>query len=70
MSNFTKTNLSDKASNEVFSILTKNGKAFRDWKTAKKCAIKMVLAFGDTKIAKQFETVPFSKQTVESNGIK
>ena len=65
MINFTKTNLSDKkACNEVSLILAKNGKAFRDGEIVKKCAIKMALAFGDIKMAKQFETVPLSHQTV------
>ena len=59
------TNYSDKkASYEVSSILAKNGKAYSDWETVKKCAIKMALAFGDTKMAKKFETVPLSHQTV------
>ena len=65
MTNFTKTNLSDKkAFYEVFLMLAKNGKAFRDWETTKKCSIKIVLAFGDTKMAKKFKTVPLSNQTV------
>ena len=65
MTNFTKTIVSDKkASYEVSLILAKTGKAFRDGETVKKCAIKMALAFGDTKMAKQFETVSLSHQTV------
>ena len=65
LTNFTKTNLSDKkACYEVSLILAKNGKAFRNGETVKKCAINMALAFGDTKMAKQFETVPLSHQTV------
>ena len=64
MNNFTKTTLSDqKASYEVSLILAKNGKAFRDGEIIKECSIKMALAFGDEKMAKQFETVPLSHQT-------
>ena len=59
MTNFTKTNLSDKkASYEVFLILAKNGKAFRDGDIVK-CAIKMPLAFGDTKMAKYLKLYLF-----------
>ena len=44
MTNFTKTNHSDKkASYEVSLILTKNGKDFRDGETVKKCAIFCLL---------------------------
>ena len=65
MTNFTKTNFLDKkASYDVSLILAKNGKVFRDEETVKKCAIKMALAFGDTKMASTFETVPLSHQTV------
>ena len=53
-----------KGSDEASLILAKNGKAFRDGETIKKWAIKMALAFGDTKMAKKFETVPLSHQTV------
>ena len=63
--NFTKTTLSDqKASYKVSLILAKNGKAFSDGEIIKECSIKITLAFGDEKIAKQFETVPLSHQTV------
>ena len=59
--NFTKTNLSDKkASHEVFLILAKNGKAFRDGEVRN----EDVLAFGDTTMAKEFEPVLLSNQTV------
>ena len=69
MTNFTETNLSDKkASHEVCLILAKNGKTFRDGKTVKKCPMKMALAFGDTEMAKKFETVPLSHLTVAMNG--
>ena len=65
MTNFTKTYLSDKkACYKVSLILAKNGKVFRDGETVKKCTIKMALEFGNTKMAKQFETVPLSHQTV------
>ena len=65
MTNLTKTNLSDKkASYEVSLILAKNGKVFRGLEIVKKCAIKMALAFGDTKMAKKFEAVTLSHQTV------
>ena len=54
MANFTKTNLSDKkAFYEVSLIPAKNGKVFRKRETVKKCTIKVVLAFGDTKMAKK-----------------
>ena len=44
MTNFTKTNLSDKKASYEFSlILAKNGKGFRDGKTIKKCAIFCLL---------------------------
>ena len=71
MNNFTKTTLSDqKASYEVSLILLKNGKAFRDGEIIKECSIKMALAFGDEKMAKQFETVPLSHQTVARRVMK
>ena len=72
MTNFTKTNFSDKkACYEVSLTLAKDGKAFRDGETVKKCAIKMALAFGYTKMAKEFETVPLSPNCrKESIGIK
>ena len=44
MTNFRKTNLSDKkTSYEVSLILAKNGKGFRDRETVKKCAIFCLL---------------------------
>ena len=44
MTNFRKTNLSDKkASYEVSLILAKNGKGFRDRETVKKCSIFCLL---------------------------
>ena len=71
MNNFTKTTLSDqKASYEISLILPKNGKAFRDGEIIKECSIKMALAFGDEKMAKQFETVPLSHQTVARKVMK
>ena len=71
MNNFTKNTLSDqKASYEVSLILVKNGKAFKDGEIIKECSIKMALAFGDEKIAKQFETVPLSHQTVARRVMK
>ena len=71
MNNFTKTTLSDqKASYEVSLILAKNGKAFRDGEIIKECSFKMALAFGDKKMAKQFETVPLSHQTVARRVMK
>ena len=71
MNNFTKTTSSDqKASYEVSLILAKNGKAFRDGEIIKECSIKMALAFGDEKMAKQFETVPLSHQTVARRVMK
>ncbi|XP_076817402.1 general transcription factor II-I repeat domain-containing protein 2-like [Clavelina lepadiformis] len=53
-----------KASYEVALTLAKHGKAFRDGEIVKECAIKMALSFGDKKIAKKFENVSLSHQTV------
>ena len=60
MYNFTQTILSDQ---KVSLLLAKNGKVLRDGEVIKKCSIKMALAFGDKKMAKQFETLPLSHQT-------
>ena len=51
MTNFRKTNLSDKkASYEVSLILAKNGKGFRDRETIKKCAIFLLLVRADVAV--------------------
>ena len=68
MTNFTKTDLSDQkiASYEVSGmILAKNGRAFSFYyrEIVKKCSIKTALEFVDKKVAKQYETMPFSLQT-------
>nr|XP_039265600.1 zinc finger BED domain-containing protein 5-like [Styela clava] len=71
MTNFTKTTFSDqKASYEVSLILAKNGKAFRDGEIVNECSIKMALAFDENKMAKQFETVLLSHQTVARRVMK
>ena len=65
MKGFTKTNISkEKASYEVALQIAKNGKSFRDGEVIKKCAIKMALAFGNEQIARDFESVACSHQTV------
>jgi len=53
-----------KASYEVALMLAKHGKAFRDGEIIEECAIKMALTFGDKKLAKNFENVSLSHQTV------
>lgn len=53
-----------KASYEVCLELAKSKKSFRDGELIKRCAVKMASSFGDNKMAKNFETVPLSHQTV------
>lgn len=53
-----------KASYEVCLELAKSKKSFRDGELIKRCAVKMASSFGDCKMAKHFETVPLSHQTV------
>jgi len=52
-----------KASYEVALTSTKHGKAFLYREIVKECAIKMALAFGDKKLAKNFENVSVPHQT-------
>ena len=55
MTNFTKTNLSDKqAPYKVSLILAKNGEAFRDGET-RSAQQRWPLPFGDTKMAKNLK---------------
>ena len=53
-----------KASYEVCLELAKSKKCFRDGELIKICAVKMASSFGDNKMAKNFETVSWSYQTV------
>lgn len=52
------------ASYEVAMMLMKNGKPFRDGELIKQCAVKMAQTFGEEKVAKKFESVSLSHQTV------
>lgn len=52
------------ASYTVTYELAKSKKPFTDGNFVKKCAIQMAKAFSQEKIAKEFESVPLSKQTV------
>lgn len=52
------------ASYAVAKEIAKAKKPFTDGEIIKKCAIKMAQAFGDDKMAKQFESISLSHQTV------
>lgn len=52
------------ASYEVCAIMAKHQMPFRSGELIKRCAIKMANSFGDEKVAKNFETVSLSHQTV------
>ena len=45
-------------------MLLKESKSFRDGKLVKYCAIKMAHVFGEDKVARKFETVSLSHQTI------
>ena len=45
-------------------MLFKRSKSFRDGKLVKQCAIKLAHVFGEDKIARKFETVSLSHQTI------
>ena len=49
---------------EIALMLLKESKSFRDGKLVKHCAIKMAHRFGEDKVAKKFETVSLSHQTI------
>lgn len=53
------------ASYAISLELAKAKKPFTDGVVVKKCAIEMAKAFGDSKMAKHFESVPASNQTVQ-----
>ena len=45
-------------------MLFKESKSFRDGKLVKQCAIKMAHVFGQDRVARKFETVSLSHQTI------
>jgi hypothetical protein len=45
-------------------ILVKNRKSFRDEELLKQCAVKIAQVFGEEKVARKFERVSLSHQTV------
>ncbi|CAG9830356.1 unnamed protein product [Diabrotica balteata] len=45
--------------------LVKAKKPFTDGNLIKKCAVEMAKAFGDSKMAEKFESVPLSHQTIQ-----
>jgi hypothetical protein len=49
---------------EVVMMLVKNRKSFWDGELIKQCAVKMAQVFGEEKVAKKFESVSLSHQTV------
>ena len=52
------------ASYEIALMLLKKSKSFRDGELVKQCAIKMAHVFGEDKVARKFETVSLSHQTI------
>ena len=52
------------ASHEIALMLLKESKSFRDGKLVKQCAIKMAHVLGEDKVARKFETVSLSHQTI------
>ena len=52
------------ASYEIAQMLLKESKSFRDGKLVRYCTIKMAHVFGEDKIARKFETVSLSHQTI------
>ncbi|XP_074033991.1 general transcription factor II-I repeat domain-containing protein 2B-like [Leptinotarsa decemlineata] len=53
------------ASYAVSLELAKAKKPFTDGNLIKKCAVEMAKAFGDSKMAEKFESVPLSHQTIQ-----
>ncbi|CAG9827097.1 unnamed protein product [Diabrotica balteata] len=53
------------ASYAVSLELAKTRKPFTDGNLIKKCAVEMAKAFGDSKMAEKFESVPLSHQTIQ-----
>lgn len=53
------------ASYAVSLEIAKAKKPFSDGSLVKRCAVEMAKAFGDTKMAEKFESVPLSHQTVQ-----
>jgi hypothetical protein len=49
---------------EVVMMLVKNRKSFRDGELIKQYAVKMAQVFGEEKVARKFESVSLSHQTV------
>jgi hypothetical protein len=65
LSNFWKSQTASlTASYEVVMMLVKNRKSFRDGELIKQCAVKMAQVFGEEKVARKFESVSLSHQTV------
>ena len=52
------------ASYEIALLLLKKSKSFRDGELVKQCAIKMAHVSGEDKVARKFETVSLSHQTI------
>ena len=52
------------ASYEIALMLLQKSKSFRDGELVKQCAIKMKHVFGKDKVARKFETVSLSHQTI------
>ena len=52
------------ASYEIALMLFKESKSFMDGKLVKQCAIKMAHVFGEDRVARKFETVSLSHQTI------
>ena len=52
------------ASHEIALMLLKESKSFRDGKLVKQCAVKMAHVFGEDRVARKFETVSLSHQTI------
>ena len=52
------------ASYEIALMLLRKSKSFRDGELIKQCAIKEAHVFGEDKIARKFETVSLSHQTI------
>jgi hypothetical protein len=52
------------ASYEVVMMLVKNSKSFRNAELIKQCAVKMAQVFGKETVARKFESVSLSHQTV------
>jgi hypothetical protein len=52
------------AAYEVVMMFVKNRKLFRDRELIKQCAVKMAQVFGEEKVARKFENVSLSLQTL------